>query len=203
MKPQGYTGLAAHALRLSGAEFGRLEKIFTQQHEDLLKSAVSKLSDSQQQILRERFGLNHPQLTLEQLAPLYGVTGSRVRMLENEASKALRSPLYFYEFEKAISEAGLGTKMPDEIYDPQHLHVIRKKLSNSVLLGKVDLQGVSIKLLMFTTRTGNCLEYNEIVNLWELTQCTQASLLRIPSFGRSCLREVEEKLAELGLKLAK
>ncbi len=61
--------------------------------------------------------------------------------------------------------------------------------------------GMPIESLELTVRSGNCLESNSIQTVGELARMTEADLLKIRSFGKTSLREVRRKLADLGLSL--
>ena len=58
-----------------------------------------------------------------------------------------------------------------------------------------------IESLELTVRSSNCLESNNIQTVGELVSMTEADLLKIRSFGKTSLREVRRKLADLGLSL--
>lgn len=60
---------------------------------------------------------------------------------------------------------------------------------------------MSIGALELTVRSNNCLESNHIETVGQLVQKTDADLLKIRSFGKTSLREVKRKLADLGLSL--
>lgn len=55
--------------------------------------------------------------------------------------------------------------------------------------------------LELSVRANNCLESAKIDTIGELAQKTEADLLRVRSFGKTSLREVRRKLADLGLSL--
>lgn len=55
--------------------------------------------------------------------------------------------------------------------------------------------------LDLTVRARNCLEAARIVTIGELMDKTESDLLRLRSFGKTSLREVRRKLADLGLGL--
>ena len=55
--------------------------------------------------------------------------------------------------------------------------------------------------LELSVRANNCLESAKIETIGELAQKTEADLLRVRSFGKTSLREVRRKLADLGLSL--
>lgn len=58
-----------------------------------------------------------------------------------------------------------------------------------------------IESLELTVRSSNCLESNSIQTVGQLVKMTEADLLKIRSFGKTSLREVRRKLADLGLSL--
>ncbi len=67
-----------------------------------------------------------------------------------------------------------------------------------------DLQqklDMSIQELDLSVRANNCLESAKINNVRELVKKTDADLLKVRSFGKTSLREVKRKLADLGLSL--
>ena len=70
--------------------------------------------------------------------------------------------------------------------------------------GEVDTRAQldrSVNDLELSVRSGNCLESARIRTIGELVAKTEADLLRVRSFGKTSLREVKRKLAELGLTL--
>ena len=67
-----------------------------------------------------------------------------------------------------------------------------------------DLQerlSMPILQLDLSVRASNCLEAAKIETLGELVRMTESDLLKLRSFGRTCLREVKRKLADHGLSL--
>lgn len=81
----------------------------------LAKSAIKKLSASEQSVIRLRFGLDDDSpKTLEEIAKVYNVTRERIRQIEQRALAKLRYPsfnkelIYYYdkqkqEFDKKVS----------------------------------------------------------------------------------------------------
>ena len=55
--------------------------------------------------------------------------------------------------------------------------------------------------LDLTVRSSNCLESNHIVTVGQLVKMTESDLLKIRSFGKTSLREIRRKLADMGLSL--
>lgn len=55
--------------------------------------------------------------------------------------------------------------------------------------------------LELSVRTNNCLESMRLETVGDLVSLTEADLLKIRSFGKTCLREVKRKLADMGLSL--
>ena len=50
-------------------------------------------------------------------------------------------------------------------------------------------------------RASNCLESVKVETVRQLVQMTEADLLKIRSFGKTSLREIKRKLADIGLSL--
>ncbi|HOW18026.1 MAG TPA: DNA-directed RNA polymerase subunit alpha, partial [Phycisphaerae bacterium] len=60
---------------------------------------------------------------------------------------------------------------------------------------------MSIGQLELSVRATNCLQSAKIERVAQLVQKTEADLLKLRSFGKTSLREVKRKLADLGLSL--
>jgi DNA-directed RNA polymerase subunit alpha len=58
-----------------------------------------------------------------------------------------------------------------------------------------------IEALDLTVRSSNCLESMNIETVRELVRMTEADLLKIRSFGKTSLREIQRKLADMDLSL--
>ena len=64
-----------------------------------------------------------------------------------------------------------------------------------------DRMAMPISELDLSVRAGNCLESAKVVTVGELARMSETDLLKVRSFGRTSLREVKRKLADLGLSL--
>jgi DNA-directed RNA polymerase subunit alpha len=60
---------------------------------------------------------------------------------------------------------------------------------------------VPIQELELSVRASNCLDSAKIETVGQLAKMTDADLLKIRSFGKTSLREVKRKLADIGLAL--
>jgi DNA-directed RNA polymerase subunit alpha len=58
-----------------------------------------------------------------------------------------------------------------------------------------------IQELELSVRAGNCLEASHIETVGQLVKMTEVQLLKLRSFGKTSLREIVRKLADLGLSL--
>ena len=58
-----------------------------------------------------------------------------------------------------------------------------------------------IQELELSVRAGNCLESEKVETVGQLAKMTDADLLKIRSFGKTSLREIKRKLADIGLSL--
>lgn len=64
-----------------------------------------------------------------------------------------------------------------------------------------ELLNKGVSTLNLSVRASNCLEAARIQTLRDLVQRTEADLLRVRSFGKTSLHEVQRKLADAGLSL--
>ncbi len=107
-----------------------------------------------------------------------------------EAAKILRKHInpfiqYFELGEEAIAEQITVEEVSEEAVDEE----LAKKLSTAV------------QELELSVRASNCLESAKVETVGQLVVMTEADLLKIRSFGKTSLREVRRKLANMGLSL--
>jgi DNA-directed RNA polymerase subunit alpha len=106
-----------------------------------------------------------------------------------EAAKILRKHInpfvqYFELGEKTIVDQGIEEMMEEEVDEE-----VAKKLNTP------------IQELELSVRASNCLESVKVETVGQLVQMTEADLLKIRSFGKTSLREVKRKLADIDLSL--
>lgn len=109
-----------------------------------------------------------------------------------EAAKIMRKHLnpfvqYFELGAETATEEALDAirEANQTTYDPE-------------LQQKLDM---TIQELDLSVRANNCLESAKIQTVRDLVKKTEADLLKVRSFGKTSLREVKRKLADLGLSL--
>ena len=108
-----------------------------------------------------------------------------------EAAKILRKHVnpfvqYFELGEETIAEEVITE---EEIVEEKVDEELAEKL-------KTPLQELELSV-----RAGNCLESSKIETVGQLASMTEADLLKIRSFGKTSLREIKRKLADMGLSL--
>src|SRR5215212_6204376 len=109
-----------------------------------------------------------------------------------EASKILRKHLNpFVQY----FELGSDTANDEAI---SALRDANKAMIDPELQSKLNM---SIQELDLSVRANNCLESAKIGTVRDLVKKTDADLLKVRSFGKTSLREVKRKLADLGLSL--
>jgi DNA-directed RNA polymerase subunit alpha len=106
-----------------------------------------------------------------------------------EAAKILRKHVnpfvqYFEVGEKTV---------PTQLTEP-----VSQETIDNELVKKLNM---SIQELDLSVRATNCLESVKMQTLGQLVRMTDADLLGIRSFGKTSLREIKRKLADIGLSL--
>jgi DNA-directed RNA polymerase subunit alpha len=109
-----------------------------------------------------------------------------------EASKILRKHLnpfvqYFELGSETVNEEALTA-----------LRDANKAMIDPELQNKLNM---TIQELDLSVRANNCLESAKIQTVRDLVKKTDADLLKVRSFGKTSLREVKRKLADMGLSL--
>ena len=107
-----------------------------------------------------------------------------------EAAKILRK--YINPFVQ-YSELGKDT-VDDELISEE----VEDTAAEEELAAKIEMP---IETLELTVRSANCLESNHIDTVKQLVSMTESELLKIRSFGKTSLREVTRKLADMGLSM--
>jgi len=109
-----------------------------------------------------------------------------------EASKILRKHLnpFVQYFELGSDVAG------DEAIAA--LRESQKAMIDPDLQQKLNM---TVQELDLSVRANNCLESAKIQNVRDLVQKTDADLLKVRSFGKTSLREVKRRLADMGMSL--
>ena len=108
-----------------------------------------------------------------------------------EAGKILRKHLnpfveYFHPGEEVGAEAPAAA---EEAAPEEYVSELERKLA------------MPIAQLELSVRASNCLESENIMTVGQLVRLSEEDLLAIRSFGKTSLREVKRKLADLGLSL--
>jgi DNA-directed RNA polymerase subunit alpha len=108
-----------------------------------------------------------------------------------EAAKILRKHINpFVQY----FEIGRETVDATKIAEPQQeAPVVDEQL--------VQKLSIPIQELELSVRASNCLESAKIETVGQLAKMAEADLLKIRSFGKTSLREIQRKLADIGLSL--
>ncbi len=107
-----------------------------------------------------------------------------------EAAKILRKHInpfvqYFEIGEETVAGEIAGPEPEEEAVDEE----------------MVQKLNMPIQELELSVRAGNCLEAVKVNTVGELAKMSDSELLKIRSFGKTSLREVKRKLADIGLTL--
>ncbi len=107
-----------------------------------------------------------------------------------EAAKILRKYINpFVQYTELGSETVEADTAAVEVESPKVDNELSAKLA------------APIEQLNLTVRSSNCLESFNIQTVGQLVAMTESDLMKIRSFGKTSLREVRQKLADMGLTL--
>ncbi|MEN6575417.1 MAG: DNA-directed RNA polymerase subunit alpha [Phycisphaerales bacterium] len=106
-----------------------------------------------------------------------------------EAAKILRKHINPFVQYFEIGEETVAGELPAEEPEKQVDQELEAKLNTP------------IQELELSVRASNCLESVKVETVRQLVQMTDADLLKIRSFGKTSLREIKRKLADIGLSL--
>jgi DNA-directed RNA polymerase subunit alpha len=106
-----------------------------------------------------------------------------------EAAKILRKHVNPFTQYSELGEETVAGEVKEEA---------EKKIFDEQLAQKLNSP---VQELELSVRAANCLESEKIETIAQLVKMTEADLLRIRSFGKTSLREVKRKLADMGLEL--
>ncbi len=106
-----------------------------------------------------------------------------------EAAKILRKHINPFVQYFELGEETVAGEVPEEEPEPQVDQELEAKLNTP------------IQELELSVRASNCLESVKVETVRQLVQMTDADLLKIRSFGKTSLREIKRKLADIGLTL--
>ncbi len=107
-----------------------------------------------------------------------------------EAAKILRKHINPFVQYSEIGEASVSGPAIDEAAEEEK---VDEELARRL--------ATPIQELELSVRASNCLESVEIESVGQLAKLTEAELLKIRSFGKTSLREIKRKLADIGLTL--
>lgn len=152
--------------------------------ESLLKTQVERTIDVVFNRQKHVFGFGENKMTIGKLAEKYNCCKQTISVICNKSRDKVQRNIK--------SLLALACK-PVVIKEVDIKTVERNVPSTEILVASLDL----------SVRTQNCLNNDDIRTISQLTKFRPSELLKIPNFGKKSLKEVELKLAELGLSLAK
>jgi len=106
-----------------------------------------------------------------------------------EAAKILRKHVNPFTQYSELGEETIAEEIKEEA---------EEEAFDEQLAQKLDFPVQEMEL---SVRAANCLESEKIETVAQLVKMTEAELLRVRSFGKTSLREIKRKLADMGLSL--
>jgi hypothetical protein len=163
--------------------------------------SLKNLDERRSDIVIRRFGLGQKKEKLREVGALYGITGSRIRTVENDAFYALRRntagfPLRAVLFEEGFLDESSG------IFDPRFLSKALLKVTAGETLTDEELERIPVDQIGFSARTRHGLRNDNIDTLLQLKSQTERQIMRVPHLGKRSLGEILEKLTLFGCTLA-
>ena len=176
--------------------------IFDKMYELLLGDLKQIITQDVIKILEERDIQYHNYFTKME------VMAQKINDLHNKLNSISRlgnvgGEKYLAEQLKLINGFGDGLNNVYQEFQDFRKDTIAAFVNLGVTVDRIDQSNrqQSIRELDMTVRTTNCLLAENIYTVGELCNCTESDLLKTPNFGKRCLQEVKDTLAELGLKL--
>ncbi len=109
-----------------------------------------------------------------------------------EAAKILRKHINPFVQYFEIGQETIGEEIPGTEEVPEESGI------DEELAGKLN---VTVAELELSVRANNCLESAKVETVGELVKFAETDLMKIRSFGKTSLREIKRKLADMGLSL--
>jgi len=106
-----------------------------------------------------------------------------------EAAKILRKHVNPFTQYSELGEETISEEIKEEAEEEAFDEQLAQKLDSPV------------QEMELSVRAANCLESEKIETVAQLVKMTEAELLKIRSFGKTSLREIKRKLADMGLSL--
>ena len=106
-----------------------------------------------------------------------------------EAAKILRKHVNPFTQYSELGEETIAEEIKEETEEEAFDEQLAQKLDSPV------------QEMELSVRAANCLESEKIETVAQLVKMTEAELLKIRSFGKTSLREIKRKLADMGLSL--
>ena len=122
---------------------------------------------------------------------------SRATNFKDERSESFREGRLSYHY-WIMNLINLLTDEEDGKHDTENDESFKVLRRN-----KEMLESIPIDELQLSVRSSNVLYHYDITDLYMLTSMTRRQLSSLRNLGRKSLREIEEKLAEMGLGLRK
>lgn len=89
----------------------------------------------------------------------------------------------------------------DQVSEQEYEFEAKQKAANDQNNKLRSLLNMSVNEIDFTVRSANCLNNAKILTIGHLVQKTEAEMLKNRNFGRKSLKEITDKLKDLGLSL--
>jgi hypothetical protein len=191
---------------------GQVWPVWKQEWCDALDKMMGELSADRLHIIRLRYGFDGPPYTIAQIVQKTDDLRSRIKELLVSARNHMKRTGAFFllscetvplgqidharkRLEEQLAESlELIKQMREDPLTSNEARPILDARTKDFLLSRLDDLELSV-------RARNCLRNQNVTFVYELVEKTEEWLLKTKNFGRKCLNEVKEYLAEHGLSL--
>lgn len=171
--------------------------------QEIIEEQLYTVPSQYERVLRMRFGLREPKMTMVQIGRIFDLSRERIRQLEKKGLEYLRHPTRSSHLKFLISP--LSETLRSVFSQKEAREKIVSRLS-SLPQENPDTDMIPILMqtiddLRLSIRAYNALVEMGLYYLGELVQKDPGEMLKIRNFGRKSLGEIRQQLGKLGLSL--
>lgn len=171
------------------------------EEEAVLEILEKSLNEKQYGVIKLRFGFEDGKpKTLEETSKVFDLTTARIRQIESNALRKLRTPR---NLRLLLPNYSLRV---ETLQEQQQLQIINKRLTEAEEKVKSknieDILNAKLDELELSVRSYNCLKRAGINTIGDLSKRSVYDMMKVRNLGRKSLEEVISKLKDVGIELS-